>query len=510
MLAAPLPASFPSPGDPATPSMGRRVLAGSLWLFLLKIFKQLVFLGRAIVLARLLTPKDFGLVGMGELAILLIAVFTYTGVEEALVVQDRPSASFVQTAWWLNLGRSTIIALGLFFLAPFLAEKFREPAAISIFRVLALGQFLYGFISVGVTLLYKDMQFRRLCQYEAWAVSLDFLVAVAVAFWWRNVWALVLGTLAGIITRIIASYLIYPGKPRLSFDLQAAKKILGFGRWVLLSGLASFFMVRSTESLSGFLFGAAALGLYQMAARFAFIPVYHFGEAFMATLFPAFSLFQADAEKLRGGFVKGIQTGALIIFPLAMLIAMVLGPLLPHILGPKWQGVVPLVQVLAIGGAVQAILRTGSPLFMATGRPDCQFIMNASSALGVSLLIFPLSRSLGLAGLAWAYSLGIFGGAPVWWRLVRRQSRISSRELIISLTPPLLAAMLMGTVIWLPSHLWSQTVWGLLFLGVISAAGYVSLIILGERYLPDYRPLSSILNLVFPGRQAGQSSKSSP
>jgi O-antigen/teichoic acid export membrane protein len=494
-----LPAVCPSPEDESTPSMGWRVLAGSFWLFILKIFKQVIFLGRAVVLARLLSPRDFGLVGIGELAILLIGVLTYTGVWEALVVQPSPSVRFVQTAWWLNLGRSTLIALGLFLLAPFLAGKFQEPSAISIFRVLAVGQFLHGFISIGITLLYKELQFRPLFKFEAWGVVMDFLVAVAVAFWWRNVWALVLGTLAGIVTRIIASYLLYPGRPQFTFDFPAAKKLFGFGRWVFLSGLAYFLMVRSSESLSGFFYGAAALGLYQMAARFALIPVYHFGEAFLGALFPAFSQFQADPERLRRVFVKGLQAGALVIFPMAMLIAMVLGPLLPLILGSQWQGVIPLVQVLAIGGAIQAVLRTGPPLFMARGRPDCQFFMDICSAIGIGLLIFPLSRIFGLEGVAWAYSLGIVLGVPVWWRLVRQQCRMSSREMLISLGPSLLAAIIMGGIIWLPLHCWPQTAWSLLFWGAMSTAGYVGLIILGEQYLPDYQPVSSILNLIFPG-----------
>jgi O-antigen/teichoic acid export membrane protein len=197
----------------------------------------------------------------------------------------------------------------------------------------------------------------------------------------------------------------------------------------------------------------------------------------------------------------------LITFPLAVLIAMVLGPLLPLVLGSQWQGVVPLVQVLAIGGAIHAILRTGPPLFMARGRPDCQFFMDLSSTLGVGLLIFPLSRMFGLEGLAWAYSLGILLGAPVWWRLVRQHSRMSSRELVVSLSPPLLAAILMGSIIWLPLHLWTQTAWGWCFFGAMSLAGYVSLIILGERYVPDYQPISSLVNLIFPDRQARRASE---
>jgi len=497
-----LEATSPVP-DETTPSMGRRVLTGSLWIFLLRIFKQVIFLGRAVVLARLLTPRDFGLVGIGELAIMLLGVLTYTGVWEALVVQPKPSARFVHTAWWLNLGRSTVIALALFWLAPFLAGQFQEPSAVAVIRALALGQFLTGFSSLGITLLYKDLQFRPLFKFEAWGTVLDFLVAVAAAFWWRNVWALVLGTLAGIITRVITSYLLYPGRPQFTFDFRVARQLFGFGQWVLLSGLAYFLMYRGTESLSGFFFGAAALGLYQMAARFALIPVHHFGEVFIGALFPALSLIQAEPEKLRGVFLKGLQAGAAIIFPLAILIALVLGPLLPMLLGPQWQGVVPLVQVLALGGAVQALLRTGPPLFLARGRPDCQFYMDLAASLGVGLLIFPLSRAFGLEGLTWAYALGILLGLPVWWRLVRQQCRMSARQLLISLIPSLSAGIIMGLGICLGLWLWPATFWGFLGAGTLGAAGYLGLIILGERCLPDFKPFSSLMNLIFPetGRQ---------
>lgn len=494
----------PSPPvpDASPPSMGRRVLAGSLWIFLLRIFKQVIFLGRAVVLARLLTPRDFGLVGIGELAIMLLGVLTYTGVWEALVVKPNPSPRFVHTAWWLNLGRSTVIALALYGLAPFLAAQFQEPAAVAVIRVLALGQWLTGFTSLGITLLYKDLQFRPLFKFEAWGTVLDFLVAVAAAFWWRNVWALVLGTLAGIITRVIASYLLYPGRPQFTFDFQAARQLLGFGRWILLSGLAYFLLSRGTESLSGIFFGAAALGLYQMAARFALIPVHHFGEVFIGALFPALSLIQGDPEKLRGVFVKGLQAGAAIIFPLAILIAFILAPLLPRVLGSQWQGVVPLAQVLSLGGAVQALLRTGPPLFLAAGRPEWQFYMDLTAAAGVGLLLLPLSRAFGLEGLTWAYALGIMAGLPVWWRLIRRQCGLSARQLLVSLIPSLAAAILMGLGLGLGLRLGPATFWGSLGAGTLGAAGYLGLLILGEKLWPDFKPLSSLLNLIFPGTAA--------
>jgi PST family polysaccharide transporter/lipopolysaccharide exporter len=485
-------------------NLGRRTLSGTFWLLAGKFFRQGLFLGRAVILGRLLSPYDFGLAGIGLLAIQLLGILTYSGFGEALIQRPRLSPRVLHTAWWVTLVRSTLIAAVLWFCAPIIARYFQEPAATTILQGLAVVQFLGGLPSIGVTLLQKDMKFRDLFQLDAWGLAMDFLVAVIAALIWRNAWALVLGAGAGTLTRVIVSYVLYPYQPRLVFDGQAARELFHFGRWLLLGATFYFLISKGTDMMSGMIFGAAALGLYQMASRFALLPSNHFADMFHQVLFPAYSLMQDDPEKLKTAFLKVLQVATLIIFPLCALMAAAVGPVLPLFLGAKWQEVVSLVPGLVVGGAVQALLLTGAPLFYSAGKPNRGFAMDFFSALGIFLCVYPLSHLFGLQGLSWSYALGILLGIPLWWRFVRQQVQVSGRDLLTCIVPSLVASVLLAGFIWLPVEIyqvpltnWSALGW-IALLGVVGSVFYLLLILLTESLLPGYQPLKASRALIGP------------
>jgi len=487
---------------PLGQDLGRRTFEGSLWILADRLYRQLLFLGSAVVLGRLLSPKDFGLVGLGALAVQFLGVLTYTGYGEALVQRPHLTEGEIHTAWWVTLGRAAAIGVILWAAAPFIAGLAHEPAATPILRALAAVQLLSGLTSVGPALLYKEMQFRQLFKLEAWGATINLLVAVVVALWWRSVWALVLGVVAGTGVRVVVSYVLYPYQPRWVFDWRAARELFRFGQWLLLTACLYFFATKGIDVLSGFIFGAVALGLYQMASRFALLPTNHLGEMFLQAMFPAYSLMQDDPQRLRRSFLKVLQVTTFMIFPLSAVIAVALGPALPLFLGPKWQGVVSLVPALAVGGAVQALLRTGPPLFLATGRPSLQFAMDAASCLGILLFIYPLSRVFGLAGLAWSYALGLSLGLPLWCRFVCRQTQARVPDLAATIAPALAGSLMLAAVIWLPNQklYWSPLTWTafgrLLFFAGLGALAYLLFIMLLERVLSAYQPVRDSVNLV--------------
>jgi len=485
-------------------NLGQRTISGTFWLLTGKFFRQGLFLGRAVILGRLLSPHDFGLAGIGALAIQLLGTLTNSGFGEALIQRPRLSPRVLHTAWWVTLVRSALIAAVLWFFAPVIARYFEEPAATAILRGLAVVQFLGGFPSIGITLLQKDMRFRDLFRLDAWGLAIDFLVAVIAALIWRNAWALVLGLGAGTLTRVILSYVLHPYQPRLVFDAKAARELFHFGRWLLLCGAFDFVISKGTDMMSGVLFGAAALGLYQMASRFALLPSNHFGEMFYQVLFPAFSLMQDDPEKLKTAFLKVLQVATLIIFPLSALMAVAVGPVLPLFLGAKWQAVVSLVPGLAVGGAAQALQQTGLPLFMSKGKPNRELAMDFFSGLGILLFAYPLSHLFGLQGLSWSYALGIFLGIPLWWRFVRQQIQVRGRDLLTSIAPALVASVLLAGFIWLPLEIyqvpltnWSALGW-IAPLGVVGSVFYLLLILWTESLLPGYQPLRASRALLGP------------
>lgn len=490
-----------------TDDLGRRTLTGTFWILCERFYRQIVFLINAAVLGRLLGPHDFGLMGYGFLAIQLLGVFTYTGFGEAMVQRSILSDRTMQTAWWVMVGRAVVIALLLATAAPFIAHLVQEPEVTRVLQALAAVYLLSACPSMGNVLLFKEMRFDRIFRIEASAITLDLLTAIVAALIWRNVWALVLGAAVGALTRVTLSYIIYPIRPRLVFDLPEARELFRFGQWLLGNASLQFMVTKGTDMLSGFLCGATGLGLYQMASRFALLPTNHIGETFHQAFFPAYSQLQDDPEKLRRVFLKVLQVATFIIFPLSALTAVAAGPIIALIMGPRWQGVVSLVPGLALGGAFYALVRTAPPLLMATGKPKYYFFITMNCAGGLALSVYPLYRLLGLEGLSWAYALGTFSGLPLWWWLVRRQSQATSRDLLVSLGPAVLGSLFLAIgievllrIFQLQLNQWIALAW-LLLLGVVGLGLYLSAILVMERLLHGYQPVQDSWRLIKRGRR---------
>lgn len=482
--------------------LGTRTLKGTFWLVLGKGYQQILLLSKVTILGRLLGPEEFGLVGIALLTVQFMATFTHTGFASALIQQPDLSDRDISTAWWVLLGRGTFIAVVLFFLSPWIAAIFKEPRAIPVLRAFGGIQFLLAFASIGIVLLSKSMEFKKLFTYEAWSSTAEVLVAVIIALWYRNVWALVGGILAGTIVRVVISYVIYPYFPRFTFDMRSAINLFKFGQWLLFGAMMFYIFSRSADAMSGIMFGAAALGIYQMASRFALLPTSQIGELFLNAIFPAYSLIQHDAEKLRVVFLKVLQISSFVIIPLTALMIVVVAPIIPLVLGDKWVGVVILIPGVALGGMIQAMLRTGAPLFMAKGKPKLLFTVDLIAALGILIFIYPFAKYFGLVGLAWAYTAGLALAIPLWWRLVKSQSGLSDREIIVAILPTLLASAIMAITIGIPVKIFlsDHILWfflsGLALFSILGAILFLILIILMERLVPGYKPISSTLDLI--------------
>lgn len=483
-------------------NLGSRTIRGTFWLVLGKSYQQILLLVKITILGRLLGPEEFGLLGIALLVVQFIATFTYTGFDWALIQQPNLQEKDISTAWWVILGRGTFIALVLFFLSPWIAAIFKEPRAIPVLRTFAGIQFLLGFASIGIVLLFKGMQFKKLFKYEASISTVELAVSIIIALWYRNVWALVGGILAGMVVRVGLSYIIYPYMPRFTFDRRAAVKLFKFGQWILFSDIVFYVFTRSADAMSGIVFGAAALGIYQMASRCALMPTNQIGELLLSAFFPAYSLIQDDAEKLTRVFLKVLQMSLLIIFPLTALMIVVVAPIIPLVLGAKWAGVVNLIPGVALGGMIQAMLRNGTPLFAAKGKPKLKFAVDLTSALGVLIFIYPFSKYFGLVGLTWAFAAGLALAIPVWWRLVQSQCGLSGKELMVAIFPTLLASGILALAIGIPVKMFlsDHILWfflsGLAILSIIGVMLFFILIIIMERYVPGYKPINSSVALI--------------
>lgn len=489
-------------GSVSINNLGGRTLKGTFWLVVGKGYQQTLLLGRAIILGRLVGPEEFGLMGIALLTIQFLNTFTQPGFASAMIQKPDLEDREIVTAWWVLLGRGTFIALILWGLSPWIAAIFHEPRAIPVLRAFGGIQFLSAFTSIGVVLLAKNLDYRAFIKYDAWGTALELVVSVSIAFWYRSVWALVFGALAGALARLIASYVICPYFPKLTFDGRSAWEFFKFGQWILLGTIMMFAFTRTTDTMSGILFGAAGLGLYQMASRFGLMATNQIGEIFFHGFFPVYSLIQNEAAKLKVTFLKVLQVSFFVICPITVIMILSVTPLLPFLLGAKWGGVVSLVPGIALGGLIQALLRVGSPLFLATGKPRLQFTMDAASALGIVVFIYPFSKYYGLEGLAWSYAAGTSLALPLWWRFIKRQSQSSAREICVSILPTVLASATLGLTLFIATRVfllgrsgWTFLV-GHLVLDILGLVLFLITTLLMERLFSAYKPLGNTVALI--------------
>lgn len=363
---------------------------------------------KLIVLANILSPGDFGLMGISLLVLAALRQFTRLGFDTALIQRKEERVDdYFDTMWVLKIGRATTIALALFFSAPAAASFFGEPRATALIRVIAFSPLLLSLQNPAVVYLQKNLEFHRQFAYQVSGSLLDVVVAFAVAVTYQTVWALVIGLLVGQLTRALSSYVLHPYRPSLQFDVAAAKELFGYGKWITLSGAVLFLVTQGDDALVGWALGATALGLYQVAYRFSNAPATEITHVISSVVFPTYSKLQDDAARLRDGYGRAVRVTTLVSVPASVGILFVVPDFVTAFLGTEWHPTVPLMRLLAVFGLIRSIGAIDGPLLDALGRPDYGTKFQTLHLVLLAVIIYPAIEGYGLVGAATAVSLSI-------------------------------------------------------------------------------------------------------
>ena len=387
-----------NPGE----NLSQRAVRGGVWVFSLRIVQQLFNLGRLIILARILAPHDFGLLGIALLTMATLETFSQTGFHAALIQKKEDIKSYLDAAWTVLILRGLILFTILYLIAPYAATFFNAPEAKPIIQVIGVSFFLQAFTNIGVIYFQKELEFNKEFVYQFAGTLADFIVAVSAVLILQNVWALVFGLLAGNAVRLIVSYFIHPYRPHLSSDLGKAKELFGFGKWILGSSILVFLITQGDDIFVGKLLGVTMLGFYQMAYRISNMPATEVTHVISRVSFPAYSKLQDDISKLREAYLKVLQFTAFLSFPIAGLIFVLAPDFTMIFLGEKWMPMVPAMQVLVFWGVIRSMAGVNSSILQAVKRPDIITKLNAIKLPILAILIYPLSMKWGIMGTSLA------------------------------------------------------------------------------------------------------------
>jgi O-antigen/teichoic acid export membrane protein len=373
-----------------------------VWRGLELVGVKIIFLLRMLILARLLSPDDFGLLAIAMTAIGFLLSITDFGMIPALVQQPKLDSEHYHAAWTVIVARATTIAGLVFLSAPFIAGIFDEPRAAAILQVLAIRPLIEASASIRMADLMRNLRFRSLAVAKLSEGLLNTIVAIVLARHF-GVWALVFGALAGATGYMALSYILAPHRPHLLLDFKTAKPLIRFGRWIFLRGLIIVVGGILLNIVISRKLGAAQLGLYFLAARLAFLPSEVASKVVGNVAFPLFSRIQSDTLQIAKTFRAMFTVIWAFILPFGLLLIILAPSLVQEVLGPRWEGSAPVIRIIAVVSIVSIVGEIITPLLKAVGQPYKVVISAGIQTTCLIAFVWVLTENYGINGAALAW-----------------------------------------------------------------------------------------------------------
>lgn len=366
-----------------------KTIIGVSWSGMSSIVAQGFQFAVMIILARLLVPDDFGIIGMALIFTALIQTVNELGLSAAIIQRKNINEKHLSTSFWISIFMGIILCAITVIASPFIADFFKESLVQSVVSILSIGFILGSLGVVHRALLEKKIDFKGIAITETSAAALSGIVSIVLAILGYGVWSLVIGSLMGSFTRSALLWITCSWRPSMIFDLKSFEDLFGFGKNVMGSRILNYISANVDYLLIAKFLDATSLGLYTLAYKMAVFPLSRISSIITRVTFPTFSTIQDDNTKLRQGYLKAIKYTSLITFPLLAGLAAVAPVFIPIAIGEKWIPMVLPLQILCIAGAFKSIGTHVGSILLSKGRSDIQFKWNifASIAIVIAVLI---------------------------------------------------------------------------------------------------------------------------
>ena len=429
-------------------SLRDRTVSGLSWNGAGQAVRQAFQLIVSIVLARLLTPEDFGLMGMIVVFTGFANLFCDLGLGAALIQKPDLKQAHLSSAFWLNVSAGIVLTAVVAGLSPLIAFFYGKPILRGLTIAISLNFAVGSFKVVHNAVLQKNMSFRRLAQIEIVAVCFAGGVAVCGALMGLGVWSLVVQSLAVTVASVGMTWWVSPWRPGMSFNLRAIRELLGFSSNLLGSNIVNYWLRNLDNVLIGKFIGSAPLGIYCRAYSLMLLPVSQTSRVVSRVMFPALSSIRHDVVRVKRVYLRSVRSIALVTFPMMMGLIVVAEPFVLFIYGEKWRDVVPVLKIFCLTGMGQSVGMTLGWIFTSQGRTDLMFKWVILAGL-VTGSAFVIGLRWGIMGVAVAYMLS--GYIILWypsWTIPGRLINLGFGEMLKNLSGLFCCAFVMGGSVW--------------------------------------------------------------
>ena len=459
-----------------TSRLSHRVVSSVIWALTLQVTDRLVSLIRVVVLARLLTPESFGLLGVAMLFMAVIDSFSWPGYTQALIYKKGDIATYLNTTWTILVSRGVAIGLIMFLGAGYAANFLGAPDARPVIQALSINPILNGLFNPGIVYFEKDLQFHKVFIYKISQSVTGVIVPVILALLWRNVWALVIGMIAGNIVGLALSYIIQPYRPRFHFELKVARELFVYGRWITLSVLITFLATQLDKGVVSRFLGPVSLGLYQVGYNISSAAAGSVGSAVSQVAFPTYSKLQDNYLHLRQTFQKIMESTICITLPVTLILFILADGLVEVVLGPQWLPAIPVVRYIALASFLGSFIKVCGALFNGIGRPRLEMQLYLVEIILIAALIYPLTKLMGISGASLSVLGGMVVAMPFLFYYLFSHLKLGFRDLMKALYTPLSFGLTIGIVTILARLVFnSLTIQGFVVILLLDLLAYVGI-----------------------------------
>jgi O-antigen/teichoic acid export membrane protein len=428
-------------------NLRQRTVKGVSWSAVSQLITQSFTWTISIVLARILGPKAYGLIGMTVVFTGFAGLFGDLGLAAAIVQRRNLEERHLHTAFWINMLAGVVITGLMIGLAPLIASFYNEPRLTWISMTISL-QFLLGALSVvQQALLRREMRFRTLAGVKITSTVVAGVTGLAMAFAGMGVWSLVVQPLCGSLVGVFLFWQVAHWYPSWSFEMKAGKELFSFSAYVLGFNVVNYWGRNADNLLVGRFIGAHGLGIYSRAYNLMLLPLTQITYVVSTVIIPALSTIQADKARVKRSYLKAISVVGLITFPMMVGFFVTADHLVLALLGKRWAEMIPIFKILCGVGLLQSITATGGWIYQSQGRTDLMFRVGLAASTGC-VVAFIIGIHWGILGVAWAYCLFSFIAWYPLWATCGSIIGLSFGEMVKKLLPAFACAMAMACMVW--------------------------------------------------------------
>lgn len=430
-------------------SLKEKTVHGILWSFAERFGYLLLQFITNLVLARLLTPDDFGLIGMMMVFIGLCTIMIDGGFGAALIQKKDPTHNDYSTIFYTNILISIVFYLGLFLIADTIAEFYSQPQLSNLVRILGFVLVFDSFSIIQNNILVKNLQFKQIAKIKISAAFLSSLIGIILALKDFGVWSLVVQYLTNSVMRTLFFWIRSSWHPTLIFSITSFKALFRYGSKLLLASFISEFYRNFQSLLIGRVFTPKDLGFYTQAKQLQTVPSTALMMIINQVTFPVFSQMRSNVDKLIMGIRSVLKSLVFVNFPIMILMAVVAKPLFVFLFTEKWLPSVPYFQLLCLGfGLLLVVHNLNLNVLKSIGRSDLVLRLEViKKAIGIALILILLRFGIiGILLALWINSIiefflnGYYTGKCVGYGILKQ---------IKDIAPTLVISSLIGLLTWL-------------------------------------------------------------